>query len=79
VLGEHLRFGIGYGLTPTPTLPHLPARKICFWGGYGGSSIIVDLDNRAVFSYTMNKMAPGLLGSEHGMRYASAFFAALES
>jgi CubicO group peptidase (beta-lactamase class C family) len=79
VLGEHLRFGIGYGLTPTPTLPHLPDRKICFWGGYGGSSVIADLDNRAVFSYTMNKMAPGLLGSEHGMRYAAAFFAALES
>jgi CubicO group peptidase (beta-lactamase class C family) len=76
-LGAHVRFGIGFGLAPTPTLPYLPDRKVCFWGGYGGSSIIVDVENRAVFSYMMNKLAPGLLGSEHGGRYASAFFAAL--
>jgi CubicO group peptidase (beta-lactamase class C family) len=78
VLGEHIRFGIGYGIAPTPALPYLPNRRICFWGGYGGSSIIVDLDNRAVFSYMMNRMGSGILGSERGARYASAFFAALE-
>jgi CubicO group peptidase (beta-lactamase class C family) len=77
VLGESLRFGIGYALAPTPALPYIPDGRICYWGGYGGSSIIVDVERRAVFAYTMNKMGSGLLGSERGALYGRTFFDAL--
>jgi CubicO group peptidase (beta-lactamase class C family) len=77
VLGLPIRFGIGYGLAPTSALPYLPDRRICFWGGYGGSAIVIDTEHRAVFSYVMNKMAGGVLGSDRATHYGTSFFAAL--
>ena len=29
-----------------------------YWGGYGGSLIIIDMDARTTVAYAMNKMAP---------------------
>jgi CubicO group peptidase (beta-lactamase class C family) len=64
VLGVPLRFGIGYGLPQTTTLPFLPDDPgICFWGGYGGSMIIVDTTRKMTFAYMMNRMSPGIIGS----------------
>src|SRR5262249_61075280 len=37
VLGVPLRFGIGYALPQLDTVPYIPDRRICFWGGWGGS------------------------------------------
>lgn len=73
VLGAPVRFGVGYGL-PSASTPYLPAGRICFWGGWGGSAVINDLDRRATFSYAMNRMQPGLLGSENGAAYITAFY-----
>ena len=42
---------LGYGLAPEG--------RVCSWGGYGGSSVIMDVDRRITFTYVMNKMAPG--------------------
>ncbi|HWD51668.1 MAG TPA: serine hydrolase domain-containing protein, partial [Acidimicrobiales bacterium] len=39
VLGVPMRFGMGYGLS-SETMPLGP--RTCFWGGYGGSLIIMD-------------------------------------
>lgn len=62
VLGIPLKFGIGYGLLPTPNvLPFLPASRICLWGGAGGSLVIADLDRRLTFAYVMNRMRPDLV------------------
>ncbi|HEY0936281.1 MAG TPA: serine hydrolase domain-containing protein [Trebonia sp.] len=73
-LGAPLRFGIGYGL-PEPTgVPFLPEGRICFWGGWGGSLIIMDLDRRTTISYMMNKMKPGLVGSEVSAGYLAAIY-----
>jgi CubicO group peptidase (beta-lactamase class C family) len=63
VLMFDVRFGIGFGL-PNVTTPHLPDRRICFWGGWGGSSVVNDLDNRMTVTYMMNRMEEGLLGDE---------------
>lgn len=76
VLGSPVRFGVGYGL-PSATTPYLPDGKICFWGGWGGSAVVNDLDHRATFSYAMNRMQPGLLGSENGVAYITAFYDSL--
>ena len=62
VLGVPLRFGIGYGLPQPQTLPYIPDGRICFWGGWGGSLIIVDLDHRMTIAYMMNKMEGGIIG-----------------
>ena len=69
VLGIPLRYGIGYGLPQLDTLPYIPDKKICFWGGWGGSMIIMDVGRRMTISYMMNKMGPGIVGSERSAEY----------
>jgi CubicO group peptidase (beta-lactamase class C family) len=77
VIGVPLRFGIGYGLPLLATLPYVPDEKICFWGGWGGSVILMDLGRRMTISYMMNKMGPGIIGSERSEQYVRAVYAAL--
>jgi CubicO group peptidase (beta-lactamase class C family) len=74
VLGEHLRFGIGWSLPIPETVPYIPDGRLCFWGGWGGSLVIDDLDRRMVVSYMMNKMAPGLIGSPRAAAYLTAAY-----
>jgi CubicO group peptidase (beta-lactamase class C family) len=63
VMGIPLKFGIGYGLIPTPqVLPFLPEGRLCAWGGWGGSLVIADVDRRLTIAYVMNKMAMGSPG-----------------
>jgi CubicO group peptidase (beta-lactamase class C family) len=79
VLGVPLRWGIGYALTQPgvhPTVP-LPDGRICFWGGWGGSMIVMDLDRRMTVAYMMNKMAPGIIGSARSAAYLRAAYQAL--
>jgi CubicO group peptidase (beta-lactamase class C family) len=78
VTGQQMRYGIGYGL-PTPSvIPYIPERRICFWGGWGGSMVVNDLDHHATIAYVMNRMQPGLIGSENTRAYLTAFFTALD-
>ena len=74
VLGVPLRFGIGYGLPQLDTLPYVPDGKICFWGGWGGSVIIMDVGRRMTISYMMNKMGPGIIGSDRSEQYVRAIY-----
>jgi CubicO group peptidase (beta-lactamase class C family) len=77
VLGVPLRWGVGYGLSKTETMPFVPDEKICFWGGWGGSMVLMNPDRRTTIAYVMNKMGPGVLGSERTARYASLIYEAL--
>jgi CubicO group peptidase (beta-lactamase class C family) len=79
VLGVPLRFGVGYGLPQLDILPYVPDEKICFWGGWGGSVIIMDVGRKMTISYMMNKMGPGIVGSDRSEKYVSAVYAALDS
>lgn len=76
VIGLPLRFGLGYGLTSDAT-PMGPNPNVCYWGGYGGSLIVVDLDARACFSYVMNKMLDGVVGDARGLGLTTAFYESL--
>ncbi len=60
LMGLPLRFGLGFGLTGN--VVQLPNENSMFWGGYGGSQILIDMENRATYCYVMNKMGEGLLG-----------------
>ncbi|MEV0245487.1 serine hydrolase domain-containing protein [Nocardia sp. NPDC050712] len=72
-----LRFGIGYGLPQPQTAPEVPAGRVCWWSGYGGSIVVNDLDRRMTFAYTMNKMEPGIIGSARADAYLRATYAAV--
>ncbi len=76
VLMMPVKFGIGYGL-PNETYPFLQDRRICLWGGWGGSVIINDVDNGMTITYVMNRMADGLLGDVRGQSLAVAAFEAI--
>ena len=77
VLEAPVRFGIGYALTPSESVPYLPAGRVAFWGGWGGSMAVMDLDRRLTITYVMNRMSSGLIGSERSEAYARAVYAAL--
>ena len=78
VLGIPLRFGIGYGLPEPTTLPYLPNDPgICFWGGYGGSMIIVDTTRKMTLAYMMNRMSPGIIGSPTSAALIAAAYQAV--
>ena len=77
VLGVPMRFGMGYGLLIPGIVPGLDEGRVCFWGGWGGSVILMDLDRQLTFSYMMNKMAPGVVGSDRATAYMTAIYRAL--
>jgi CubicO group peptidase (beta-lactamase class C family) len=79
VLGVPLRLGIGYGLYRADMLPFIPDGRICFWGGWGGSLIVMDTGRRMTISYMMNKMSPGVVGSERSAGYVRSVYEALAS
>ena len=76
VLGAPLRFGIGYGL-PSPDAPMSPNEHASYWGGWGGSVIVVDQDARMTVAYMMNRMEAGVVGDERGMGVVNAAYGAL--
>jgi CubicO group peptidase (beta-lactamase class C family) len=69
VLGLPMRYGMGYGLSGE-LMPMGP--RACFWGGYGGSLIVMDQDARLTVSYVMNKMQGGLSGDLRGANIVMA-------
>jgi CubicO group peptidase (beta-lactamase class C family) len=79
VLGVPLRWGIGYGLPQLDILPWIPDEKICYWGGWGGSMIVMDVGRRMTISYMMNKMGPGIVGSERSAEYGQRIYDALSA
>ncbi|KRB52145.1 serine hydrolase domain-containing protein [Phenylobacterium sp. Root700] len=75
ILGMPARFGLGFGLAGGVT--PLPNPNTIFWGGYGGSIAIIDMDARTSFAYVMNKMAPTTTGDMRGFGLAMAMWDAL--
>jgi CubicO group peptidase (beta-lactamase class C family) len=76
VLGVPLRHGIGFGLS-IEGMPVSLNPRTCFWGGWGGSLAIIDLENRMSFSYVMNKMGEGTVGDDRGGSLLTAAYASL--
>jgi len=78
VLGQPITFGMNFGLN-SADMPISPNPRACFWGGWGGSLIINDLDARMSIAYVMNRMGEGTLGDARGQGIAMAAFGSLAS
>ena len=78
--GQRLRLGclgpsFGFGLPGG--VVSLPNPNTIYWGGYGGSLIIIDMDARTTFAYAMNKMAGTTQGDMRAFGLAMAMWAAM--
>jgi CubicO group peptidase (beta-lactamase class C family) len=74
VLGVPERMGMGYGLANPPEMPIGP--RAFYWGGYGGSLIVMDQETELTFCYVMNRMESGLVGDLRGANLLAAAQAA---
>jgi len=65
VLRHNLRYGMGYGLMGGS----------CFWGGWGGSMIMIDFETRMTVSYVMNQMLDqGTMGDDRALSIVMAAY-----
>ena len=71
VVDVPMAYGLGFGMPPGSK------RNLCFWGGWGGSTAIIDQDQNFSTSYVMNKMHAGLMGDERGISISQAVFTSL--
>ena len=74
-MGVPVRFGLGFGL-PGGMVP-LPNPNSMYWGGYGGSLVIIDMDARTTFSYVMNRMEGTTTGDMRAFSLAMAMWQAM--
>jgi CubicO group peptidase (beta-lactamase class C family) len=74
ILGFDLRFGMGYGLSSS-MMPIGP--RACYWGGYGGSLIVMDQDAEMTICYAMNRMGDAIMGDLRGFGIVAAAVAGL--
>lgn len=74
------RFALGLSLPATDgLLPYIPEEDgICFWGGYGGSVVVMDRRRRMTISYIMNKMEFRVIGNSRFDVYFPEIYKAFE-
>lgn len=61
VLDNLIRYGMGFGIN-SEYQPLSPNKNACYWGGWGGSLGVIDMDAKMSFSYVMNRMMDGTTG-----------------
>lgn len=76
-LGIPLRFGLGFALPQHESMPYIPDGKVCFWGGWGGSLTVLHPESKLTISYVMNRMGPGIIGSDRAEQYVRAVYDAI--
>lgn len=78
VLGMKMRLGTGFGLM-NEMIPLSPNERSFFWGGWGGSLAVIDMDAGLSVSYVMNKMAGALVGDLRGAMLVMAAYQSLNA
>ena len=76
VLGTPIVLGLGYGLKSRHSVVS-PNERACFWGGWGGSLVVNDLDASMTYAYVMNKMSDTTTGDSRAGRALLATFQAI--
>ncbi|POS75282.1 beta-lactamase [Diaporthe helianthi] len=80
-LGAVVRYGVGMGIRGKGDAvidSWVPEGRICFWGGWGGSMVINDVDRNITIAYAMNKMEHGTVGNTAFRAYVGEIYKALE-
>jgi len=67
-----IRWGLGFGLNSRELRLGRNPRAFC-WGGWGGSSLVMDLDDKTSYSFVMNKMTDTVLGDARSAKLGRAF------
>ncbi|MBY8985723.1 MAG: beta-lactamase family protein [Candidatus Lokiarchaeota archaeon] len=75
VLMMPIRFGVGFGL-PSKEIP-FPSPNTVWWGGAGGSMIIMDLANKLSICYVMNQMKMSIVGDTRSLKLLTAIYEGL--
>ena len=68
--------GTGFGLM-NDLIPLSPNPRSFFWGGWGGSIAVTDVDAGLTVSYVMNRMADALMGDLRGAMLVIAAYEGL--
>lgn len=79
-MGIPVRFGVGLGIRGNGDAiidSWIPEGRICFWGGWGGSMVINDVDRHMTIGYAMNKMEMGTAGNTSVRAYVEEIYKAL--
>jgi len=79
VLNMPIKFGLGYGINSDGGLMNkiCPNLRTLYWGGYGGSLILADLDEKMSLAYVMNKQGYKIIGDPRGERLIKAVYSSL--
>ena len=77
VLGVPIRFGLGFGLN-SEMVPMTPNPNSGYWGGWGGSAVVIDQDARISISFVMNKMIDSILGDRRAYELVQTFYRCLQ-
>ena len=67
---------MGFGLNSS-FMPLSPNERSFYWGGWGGSLAITDLDARVSIAYVMNRMAADLMGDLRGGSIVASVYQSL--
>ena len=76
VIGIGVTFGVGYGLS-SPRAPISPNARVCYWGGWGGSLVVNDVDAGFTMAYVMNRMGEGTVGDDRAHTLLRAIYASI--
>jgi CubicO group peptidase (beta-lactamase class C family) len=68
-------FGLGFALNLGPL--KYGTGDSCFWGGAGGSMVVVDFERRMSFAYVMNRMKAAPFGDARNVALTAALYGAL--
>ncbi|KAJ5833793.1 beta-lactamase [Penicillium riverlandense] len=71
---QYVRFALGVAL-PSAVASWVPEDEgICFWGGWGGSMLIMDRGRRMTIGYAMNKMENRVMGNVNSEAYVQEIY-----
>ena len=79
VLGIGVTFGVGLRPRTRRARPIAPNPRVCYWGGWGGSLVVNDVDAGFTMAYVMNRMGEGTVGDDRAHRILRAVYASLDT
>ena len=76
VLMFPVKFAMGYAYG-SDFIPITPNKNSIWWAGLGGSTCVIDQENRTCFSYVMNQMKSSMLGDERSGSLSRTLYEAM--